>query len=69
MGRRKNGDGRCKSEEVRRIGNGGGRCQSGAVGPGGGGAFTFQEVDHLAPFPSIKGVQLLQAHEGDVVTR
>jgi hypothetical protein len=35
---------------------------------GGGAALTFQEVDHLAPFPSIKGVQLLQAHEGDVVT-
>lgn len=34
----------------------------------GGGGLTFQEVDHLAPFPSIKGVQLLQAHEGDVVT-
>lgn len=35
---------------------------------GGAGFLTFQEVDHLAPFSSIKGVQFLQAHEGDVVT-
>lgn len=34
----------------------------------GGGFLTFQEVDHLAPFSSIKRVQLLQAHESDVVT-
>lgn len=37
-------------------------------GGAGGGFLTFQEVDHLAPFSSIKGVQLLQAHESDVVT-
>jgi len=30
---------------------------------------TFQEVNDLAPFASVKGMQLFQSHEGDVVLR
>lgn len=30
---------------------------------------TFEETDHFAPFASVEGVQLLQAHEGDIVAR
>lgn len=30
---------------------------------------TFQEANDLAPFASVKGMQLFQSHEGDVVLR